>query len=67
MFWEMIKQKLTQMWVDKSMLTWVDFNNMDDLNNLAKKIMPDIIDKNPKFKQMINNQLSPDQKKEIWI
>lgn len=67
MFWEMIKQKLTQMWVDKSMLTWVDFNNMDDLNNLAKKIMPDIIDKNPKFKQMINNQLSQDQKKEIWI
>lgn len=65
MFWEMIKQKLTQMWVDKSLFDGIDFNNMNDLNTLAQKIMPWILKSNPDFKEKVrtSTMLSDDQKK----
>ena len=38
---EFLKQKLLAVWISPNDIQWVDFNNMNDLNSLAQKIVPD--------------------------
>ena len=56
--WEFLKQKLLQAWVSPNDIQWVDFNNMNDLNALAEKIMPNIIKSNPNIANMIKQNAS---------
>ena len=46
------------MWIEPHKLEWVDFNNMDQLNQLAEQIMPWIIKSNPNIANMIKNNSS---------
>ena len=48
-------------------LEWVDFNNMDQLNQLAEQIVPWIIKNNPNVANMIkqNANLVGDKKEEV--
>lgn len=55
---EFIKQKLLQIWISPNDMQGIDFNNMQDLNLLAEKIMPKIIESNPNIKQMIKQNAS---------
>lgn len=56
--WEFLKQKLLQAWISPNDIQWVDFNNMNDLNSLAEKIMPNIIKSNPNIANMIKQNSS---------
>lgn len=48
-----IKQKLMNMWIPAKDLEWVDFNNMNSINQLAQKIMPNLLRKNPQIAKQI--------------
>lgn len=48
-----IKQKLLNMWIPAKDLEWVDFNNMNSINQLAQKIMPNLLRKNPQIAKQI--------------
>ena len=50
---EFIRQKLLQMWISPNDLQGVDFNNMNDLNQLAEKIWPKLIKANPNIAWLI--------------
>lgn len=66
--WEFLKQKLLQAWISPNDIQWVDFNNMNDLNSLAEKIMPNIIKSNPNIANMIKQNASmlwADKQKEV--
>ena len=66
--WEFLKQKLLQAWISPNDIQWVDFNNMNDLNSLAEKIMPNIIKSNPNIANMIkqnSNLLWAEKQKEV--
>lgn len=66
-FWG-IKNKLTQLWVDPSMLQNVDFNDPYALNDLASKIMPNLLKANPQVASQIKQQAKsfvPDKEAEI--
>jgi hypothetical protein len=56
--WEFLKQKLLQAWISPNDIQWVDFNNMNDLNSLAEKIMPNIIKSNPNIASMLKSNAS---------
>ena len=56
--WEFLKQKLLQAWISPNDIQWVDFNNMNDLNSLAERIMPNIIKSNPSIASMIKSNAS---------
>lgn len=48
-----MKQKLMNMWIPAKDLEWVDFNNMNSINQLAQKIMPNLLRKNPQIAKQI--------------
>ena len=56
--WEFLKQKLLQAWISPNDIQWVDFNNMNDLNSLAEKVMPNIIKSNPSIANMLKQNAS---------
>jgi hypothetical protein len=56
--WEFLKQKLLAAGISPNDIQWVDFNNMNDLNALAEKIMPNIIKSNPNIANMIKQNAS---------
>ena len=56
--WEFLKQKLLQAWVSPNDIQWVDFNNINDLNKLAEKIVPNMIKANPMIANMIKQNAS---------
>lgn len=51
--WEFLKQKLLAVWISPNDIQWVDFNNMNDLNRLAEKIVPRLLQANPNMKNLI--------------
>lgn len=51
--WEFLKQKLLAVWISPNDIQWVDFNNMNDLNRLAEKIVPKLLQANPNMKNLI--------------
>lgn len=48
-----IKQKLINIWIPAKDLEWVDFNNMNSINQLAQKIMPNLLRQNPQIAKQI--------------
>lgn len=66
-FWN-IQGKLQQLWVSPTDLQWVNFNDPNSLNDLAKKIMPTLLKQNPQVAQQIKqiaSQYAPEQAWEI--
>ena len=56
--WEFLKQRLLAAWISPNDIQWVDFNNINDLNQLAEKIMPNLIKSNPNIANMIKQNSS---------
>ena len=65
--WDFLKNKLLSMGIEPYKLEWVDFNNLEQLNQLAETIMPDIIRKNPNIANLIkqNSSIAGDKQKEV--
>lgn len=58
MKWEMLKNMLLSRGIEPHKLEWVDFNNMEQLNQLAETILPDLIKKNPMIANMLKQNSS---------
>ena len=56
--WEFLKQRLLAVGISPNDIQWVDFNNLDDLNRLAEKIMPKLLNANPNIKNLIKQNAS---------
>lgn len=66
-FWG-IKNKLLQLWISPADLQNVDFNDPYALNDLASKIMPNLLKANPNIANMIKqnaNMFWEDKAKEV--
>ena len=65
--WDFLKNKLLSMWIEPHKLEWVDFNDIEQLNQLAEKIMPDIIKNNPNIRNLIrqNSNLAGNMQKDV--
>lgn len=65
--WQVLKSKLISLWVEPHKLEWVDFNNMEQLNQLAEQIVPWLIKSNPNIANLIkqNANLVGDKKEEV--
>ena len=55
---EILKNALLKQWIEPHQLEWVDFNNMDQLNELAQTIVPELIKKNPMIANIIKQNSS---------
>lgn len=64
--WSM-KQMLIKNWVSPSDLEGVDFNNISSLNEMASKVMPGLLRKNPQIAKMIKEcgWLQGEQKEQV--
>lgn len=65
---ELLKNALLKQWIQPHQLEWVDFNNMEQLNQLAETIVPDLIKKNPMVANLIkqnSSMLWADKQKEV--
>lgn len=51
--WEFIRQRLLQLWISPNDLQGIDFNNMNDLNSLAEKIVPKLLNWNAQLKEQL--------------
>jgi len=66
--WDILRQKLLQAGISPNDLQGVDFNNINDLNKLAEKIVPWMIKSNPNIANMIKQNASmlwADKQKEV--
>ena len=65
--WQWLKSRLIALWVEPHKLEWVDFNNMEQLNQLAEQIVPWLIKSNPNIANLIkqNANLAGDKKEEV--
>lgn len=55
---ELLKNALLKQWIQPHQLEWVDFNNMEQLNQLAETIVPELIKKNPTVANLIKQNSS---------
>ena len=55
---EILKNALLKQWIQAHQLEWVDFNNMEQLNQLAETIVPELIKKNPMMANLIKQNSS---------
>lgn len=64
---DFLKSRLIAMGIEPYKLEGVDFNNMEQLNQLAEKIMPEIIKNNPNVRNLLrqNSNLAGDKQKEV--
>lgn len=65
---EILKNALLKQWIQPYQLEWVDFNNMEQLNQLAETIVPELIKKNPMIANMIkqnSTMLWAEKQKEV--
>ena len=65
---EILKNALLKQWIQPYQLEWVDFNNMEQLNQLAETIVPELIKKNPMVANMIkqnSTMLWAEKQKEV--
>jgi len=65
---EILKNALLKQWIQPHQLEWVDFNNMDQLNQLAETIVPELIKKNPMMANLIkqnSTMLGAEKQKEV--
>ena len=65
--WDFLKSRLIAMWIEPHKLEGTDFNDINQLNQLAEQIMPDIIRSNPNIRNLIrqNSNLVGDKQKEV--
>lgn len=65
--WDFLKSRLLAMGIEPYKLEWVDFNNMEQLNQLAEKIMPEIIKNNPNIRNLLrqNSNLAWEKQKDV--
>ena len=65
--WDFLKNRLLAMGIEPHQLEWVDFNNIEQLNQLAEQIVPWLIKKNPQIANLIkqNANLVGDKKNEV--
>lgn len=67
MLWN-LKDKLLWLWINPADLQWVDFNDMNSLNQLAQKIVPNLLKSNPQVAQQIKQaapNIAPDNAEDI--
>jgi len=65
---EILKNALLKQWIEPHKLEWVDFNNMEQLNQLAETIVPELIKKNPTMANIIkqnSTMLWAEKQKEV--
>ena len=65
---EILKNALLKQWIQPHQLEWVDFNNMEQVNQLAETIMPELIKKNPMIANIIkqnSTMLGSEKQKEV--
>ena len=65
---ELLKNALLKQWIQAHQLEWVDFNNMEQLNQLAETIVPELIKKNPMMANLIkqnSTMLGAEKQKEV--
>lgn len=65
---EILKNALLKQWIEPHQLEWVDFNNMEQLNQLAETIVPELIKKNPTIANLIkqnSTMLWAEKQKEV--
>lgn len=65
---ELLKNALLKQWIQPHQLEWVDFNNMEQLNQLAETIVPELIKKNPMVANLIkqnSTMLGAEKQKEV--
>lgn len=64
---DFLRSRLIAMGVEPHKLEWVDFNNMEQLNQLAEQIVPWLIKSNPQIANLIkqNANLVGDKKNEV--
>lgn len=65
---ELLKQKLLQVWISPNDMQGIDFNNINDLNLLAEKIVPKLIKANPNIANLIkqnSSMLGKDKQAEV--
>ena len=65
--WDFLRSRLIALWVEPHRLEGTDFNDINQLNQLAEQIMPDLIKKNPNIANLIkqNANLVWDKKTEV--
>ena len=66
--WEFLKQRLLAVWISPNDIQWIDFNNINDLNRLAEKIVPRLLQANPNMKNLIKQNawmFGQDKQKEV--
>ena len=65
--WDFLKSRLLALWIEPYKLEWVDFNNIEQLNQLAEQIMPEIIRNNPNIRNLIrqNSSIVGDKQKDV--
>ncbi|MBQ9554076.1 hypothetical protein IJU97_03870 [bacterium] len=55
---DLLKQKILQLGISPNDIQGIDFNNMNDLNRLAEKIVPNLIKSNPNIANLIKQNSS---------
>lgn len=55
---DFLRQKLLQVGISPNDMQWIDFNNMNDLNKLAEKIVPNLLKSNPNIANLIKQNSS---------
>lgn len=66
--WEMLKNRLLNAWVPPHKLEGVDFNNIQQVEQLAEQLVPELIKSNPVIANMIkqnSSMLGTEKQKEI--
>ena len=66
--WDFLRSRLIAMWVPANQLEWTDFNDINQLNQLAEQIVPDLIKKNPNIANLIkqnSTMLWAEKQKEV--
>lgn len=65
---EFLRQRLLQAGISPNDLQGIDFNNVNDLNSLAEKIVPTLLKNNPMMKNIIkqnSSMLDAEKQKEV--
>lgn len=65
---DFLRQKLIQVGISPNDMQWIDFNNINDLNRLAEKIVPNLLKSNPNIANLIkqnSSMLGAEKQKEV--
>ena len=60
--WSMLQNKLQQMWINTQ---WVNFQDMNSINDFASKILPWMLKNNPQLQEYIKNNVPQEKKEEV--